>query len=363
MTAALTIDHGGLVYDELEALGVSSAGILDFSVNVNPYGPCDEIRRAVSTAAIDRYPDPTAAPARRAVAAWLRVPPESIVVGNGAVDILWSAARAALRRNDPILTAEPAFSEIRKAAALLGAHVTECRADPKNDFAFDAAAFDYVARTERPRIAYLATPANPSGALVSLSHVSSLSAAHPETLFIVDVSFVALSDQAAAFDVARMSCLVNANVLWVMSLTKELSIPGVRVGFGVGPTEFVQKVQAQMPPWSVSAPAQAVAEVAPRESVRRFVEQSRQRLTVDRRNLSERLRALELVVHPSQAPYLLVRIGPRTTGAKIRRSLLERHRILVRDAASFGLPEHIRLAARPAGDVERLLQALESELQ
>jgi histidinol-phosphate/aromatic aminotransferase/cobyric acid decarboxylase-like protein len=42
--------------------------------------------------------------------------------------------------------------------------------------------------------------------------------------------------------------------------------------------------------------------------------------------------------------------------------LLARHRVLVRDCASYGLPDHIRLAARSAGDRERLAVALRAEL-
>jgi len=41
---------------------------------------------------------------------------------------------------------------------------------------------------------------------------------------------------------------------------------------------------------------------------------------------------------------------------------IERHHLLVRDGTSFGLPHHVRLAARPAADVDRLLVALTREL-
>jgi hypothetical protein len=35
----------------------------------------------------------------------------------------------------------------------------------------------------------------------------------------------------------------------------------------------------------------------------------------------------------------------------------------VRDATSFGLPHHVRLAARPRADVARLIAALGKELR
>jgi histidinol-phosphate/aromatic aminotransferase/cobyric acid decarboxylase-like protein len=41
--------------------------------------------------------------------------------------------------------------------------------------------------------------------------------------------------------------------------------------------------------------------------------------------------------------------------------LLVAHRILVRDCASFGLPEFVRLAVRPERDAGRLIAALARE--
>jgi len=53
---------------------------------------------------------------------------------------------------------------------------------------------------------------------------------------------------------------------------------------------------------------------------------------------------------------------PVGDAARLRIALLARHRILVRDCASFGMPGHVRLAARPAADRDRLLAALREEL-
>lgn len=352
--------HGGLVHRELAAIGARPGDVLDFSVNVNPYGPCREIREAVERAAIDRYPDPRGTPAREALASWLGAPVESLVLGNGAVELLWAAARATLGLGDGVLVAEPAFSEFRRAAELVGAAVSEYRVTAGDDFAFDAAAFDGRLRDVRPRAAHVATPANPTGHAIPLGALRALFAAHPETVFVADLSFLTLSDHAERFE--GFGQLMLPNVVWVLSLTKELSIPGVRVGVGVAPGALARAIGAQIPPWSVGAAAQAVAEAAARPSVRRFVAESRRALAADRRHLAARLGSLGLHVHPSAAPYVLVRGGAPFGATTLRRVLLERHGVLVRDATSFGLPEHVRLAVRPASDVSRLIQALGREL-
>jgi histidinol-phosphate/aromatic aminotransferase/cobyric acid decarboxylase-like protein len=62
---------------------------------------------------------------------------------------------------------------------------------------------------------------------------------------------------------------------------------------------------------------------------------------------------------PSSTVFTLV---PVADAAMLRRRLLVRHQVLVRDCASFGLPDFLRLAARPAPERTRLVAALAEEL-
>lgn len=188
--------HGGLLHDELVRFGLTPEDVLDASVNVNPYGPCRAVLDAIRAAPIDRYPDPTAAPARAAVARWLDVPSDRVVVGNGAVDILWSLARCLVHPGDAVLIVEPAFSELRRAAQRGGARIVEYRLSPEDGFAFDPAALDAVLRLERPTVAYVCTPGNPTGQSAPLEPLVRLASDHPRTTFVVDLSFSSLSEEA-----------------------------------------------------------------------------------------------------------------------------------------------------------------------
>jgi histidinol-phosphate/aromatic aminotransferase/cobyric acid decarboxylase-like protein len=90
-----------------------------------------------------------------------------------------------------------------------------------------------------------------------------------------------------------------------------------------------------------------------------FVAESRRRLLADRDRLVDELRALGLRPHPTTTPYFLL---PVPSGAELRRSLLARHRVLVRDCASFGLPTYVRIATRRPEENARIVAALASEL-
>ncbi|MDP2728822.1 MAG: histidinol-phosphate aminotransferase family protein, partial [Dehalococcoidia bacterium] len=76
-----TCPHGGPDLAEMEEMGLSADGILDFSVNCNPFGPPPGVKAAAERASWERLPDPQATPLRRALASNLGVKPENIAVG------------------------------------------------------------------------------------------------------------------------------------------------------------------------------------------------------------------------------------------------------------------------------------------
>ncbi len=343
--------HGGPVAAELRALGLDAADVLDFSVNVNPYGPAPVMRDAIAAARIDLYPDSTALAARTALAASSGVAAARLVVGSGGADLLWTLARL-IAPGRSIVMVEPTFSEFRAAAVAAGARVVAWRASPRTGFAVDRAAIVETASACEAAAIYLCTPNNPTGVGVRTNDMVELAQQLPRVTIIVDQAFLSLSEHHAD---AAAEC--PDNVVRVRSLTKEHAIPGVRVGYLVATPAMAAAVEAARPAWSTGAAAQAAAIAS--VGLERFVAESRERMLADRRALDQDLRALGLAPVPSSTTYLIVPVGD---AAGLRRALLSRHRILVRDCASFELPTYLRLAARPAADRQRLLAALGEEL-
>ena len=139
----------------------------------------------------------------------------------------------------------------------------------------------------------------------------------------------------------------------VRSLTKDHAIPGLRAGYLATTEALAGRIEAARPPWTTSAPAQAAIIAATHEET--FVAESRARLLANRVRLTSRLDALGFATIPSTTVYTLVRVGDARA---LREQLLARHRILVRDCASFGLPDFIRVCARALPDEDRLVAAL-----
>jgi histidinol-phosphate aminotransferase len=340
--------HGGPQDDELRALGIAAASLVDFSVNTNPYGPSRTMVDAIRCAAIDRYPDPTGRAAREAMSVVLGVTLDEIALGNGAAELLWTLARVLVAPRTKVLIVEPTFCELRAAAAAIGADIREWRATAERNFAIDLDAIVALARTEHAEVLYLCTPNTPTGAGVAAVDIARAAEAIPHCTVVLDQSFLSLSERATDLDVA-----MPANVVRIRSLTKDHAIPGVRIGYLLASRELVTRVEQQRPAWMTSAMAQVAAVVACREHA--FVADSRRKLFADRDELARAVAQLDFPTMPSTAGFFLMRTR---RASALREWLLARHRILVRDCASFGLPEYIRLAARPPADRARLVDAL-----
>lgn len=344
-------EHGGLDASLRGRFGWVEADVLDFSVNVNPYGPSPRLRDAVLRTPLERYPDPSALEARKRLGAHHGFEPDRLVVGHGAADLFFQLASAIVDASTRALFFEPTFSEFAAAVEARGGTIVRHRTTAGEGFAPSRAAIEEAIARLDPTIVYLCNPNNPTGSLVPTETIGAIAGRFPRVRFVIDEAFLALSDRP---EEARVP--LPESVVRVRSLTKEHAIPGLRIGFLVAPVELARRVERLRASWSTSAFAQTAAIVSVEEG--EFVEQSRRKLVDDREHARRRLAGLGLEVLPSAAPYLLVRVG---AGTALRDRLLARHRILVRDATSFGLPEYVRIAARPPADTARLVEAMRKE--
>ena len=347
--------HGGPDYAELAALGLSPDGVIDFSANVNPYGPSPQVRAALAGVPLDRYPDAKAIALRERLAQVHGLTPDHIIVGNGTAELIWLLGMAYLQRGDPVVIIGPTFGEYRAAAELMGAGVAEYRA-PAADFRPDVAAIEALIERQRPRLTFLCNPNNPTGVYLAREAVEALVAACVEGLLVVDEAYRAFVAEPWPSEslIERGLGLSPAqgNVVLLRSMTKDHALAGLRLGYALAPPEVVATLKKVQPSWSVNAAAQAAGLAA--LSDEDHLRETLPKIAEAKAYLVEELTRLGLRVVPSAANFLLVEVGD---GRSLRMRLLS-HGLMVRDCTSFGLPEYVRIAARRMEECRRLIKAL-----
>ncbi|HET6345979.1 MAG TPA: histidinol-phosphate transaminase, partial [Myxococcota bacterium] len=293
------------------------------------------------------YPDASGHEARGRMAARLGCDAAEIALGHGAAELLWTLARLLLPGRDAVALA-PTFCEYAVATQAVGGHLASLETDPAEDFRIDTARLGAAIAAARPAVAWLCAPNSPTGAPWPAVAIAALAASVPETTFVVDQSFLSLSEAHADAAVPMPD-----NVVRVRSLTKDHALAAVRVGYLLAAPALIARLDAHRPPWVVSGLAQAAAPEALDNDA--FVATCRARLLADRRWLAQAVTALGARALPTSTPFFLADVGD---AAAVRHALLTRHGVLVRDCASYGLPRHIRVGTRAAPDNRRLVEAL-----
>jgi histidinol-phosphate/aromatic aminotransferase/cobyric acid decarboxylase-like protein len=343
-------EHGDMDAASLRALGLDPASVLDFSVNVSPFGPHEAVLAAARAADLSRYPERDGQTAREALARSLDVPASRIALGNGAAELLFSIAHALVEPSDRCLVVGPTFGEARAAFEAARGQVHEHVVSLTEEHALDTLVETLSSQIARatPRIVYLCDPNNPTGRLFGARRLARLLEAHPACAFVIDQAFLSLS---AGHEDAQMRMPENA--LLLRSMTKDHALPGLRIAYVLASEANIERIERARPPWTTSAAAQAAVPVALAHA--EHVTTARTRLLALREELEHGLARLGLTPHPSATCFLVVDVGDARA---VRARLLRDDAVLVRSCVSFGLPNHIRICARPKGDLDRLLGAL-----
>jgi histidinol-phosphate/aromatic aminotransferase/cobyric acid decarboxylase-like protein len=196
-------------------------------------------------------------------------------------------------------------------------------------------------------------PASPSGTLDPASALFALRAAGRTV--VVDEAFMSMLPG----EPGSLAAEPLPDVIVIRSLTKLLSVPGLRAGYALAAPELAAALRDVRPPWSANALALATLRAAAQHPAE--LAALAERAAAERDDLQRRLNRLPGVRSwPSATNFCLIEVddGP---GLAAR---LRGEGIAVRPAASFpGLRAgHVRLTARDPQRNERLVAALAGAL-
>ena len=346
--------HGGLNFAELESLGLRPEEVIDFSASINPLGTSRLALDAAQRVNMAAYPDPECLELRRAIGASLGVGPSNVLPGNGSTELIHLLARAFLGPDDTAAIFAPTFGEYAAACRTEGVEplpiVPPDGGAGDGNFGWDLSqAIDQIVQIS-PSLVFLCNPNNPTGVYLREDEIRSVAEA------LTGFGVLALDEAYASFvdESWDSTCLLSmGNVVLLRSMTKDYALTGLRLGYLLAPKEIVAGIRRFQYSWSVNAPAQAAGIAALSDPA--HVAKGREVVGEGKEFLVGVAQSLAIECPPASANFLLLKVG---CAQDIRSTLLREHRICVRDCASFGLPEYIRVGVRMMPHNQRLAQAL-----
>ena len=329
---------------------------LDLSQTTWPELPHPSIVNAITFVArrgLNRYPHIGAgSQLRDELAARHEVEPERIILGNGAAELLSSAARALIEPGQRLLSPWPSYPLF----PLMGrrAHGRSVPVSGGVDELLTA-----VAAEPGARVVAIASPNDPTGELLSTSELARLLDGLPgDVAVLLDESLVEFAD-AQPRD-ASLALLADHPRLFVFrSFSKAWGLAGLRVGYAIGGPGARELLAELEPDLGVSEVSQAGA----LEALRSCSELIARRIATvahERAAVIEGLRARGFEVTDSQANFVWA-AHPSIDGSELS-ARLARAGILIAPGDALGEPRHARIALRDAAATTRLLDALDKSL-
>ena len=256
------------------------ADLVKLNTNESPLGPSPRVLEAIRGEAADSlrlYPDPQASALCAALAAYHKVRPEQVFVGNGSDEVLAHAFAALLKHDAPLLFPDITYSFYPVYCRLFG-------------IAYEAVPLDEAMRirlADYRRAAgaiIVPNPNAPTGVALSRAEIASLLEQHPDAPVVIDEAYVDFGAETAIPLVAS-----HPNLLVVQTMSKSRALAGLRVGYAIGDAGLIEaltRVKDSFNSYPLGRPAQAGAIAALEDEA--WFQQSRASVIEGRERLTQR---------------------------------------------------------------------------
>jgi histidinol-phosphate aminotransferase len=323
---------------------------LDFNENTfEPSPRVIERLRAITAEGLTKYPERE--PVERIVAAHFELQSEQVLLTNGVDEAIHLMCATFLEAEDEALVWTPSFFMYDVSVQMMTPNLRKVQSDATLMFPFERF---MAAITERTKLIIVASPNNPTGAVVSREHLLAIAKAAPYAVLMVDEAYYHFHGESTINDLATVPNLIVAR-----TFSKAYGLANLRIGMLVGNAKLLKYVRKVSSPYNVNGVALDCLPVAiaDKEYLAWYVEQVR----VGRERIMDGLSELEVPFFPSHANFVLMNIGSKH---KELMTAMRARGVLLRDrSADPGCEGFVRVTIGLEEHVGRGLAALRSSLE
>ena len=279
--------------------------------------------------------------------------PSQVIVTMGGKQAIFNAMATLLNTGDDVLIPSPYWVTFPEITKFCGARPVFIDTEP-NQFILTA---DMVreAITPRTRLLIINSPNNPSGRIIPPAEFQKIAevARERDVWLISDECYLYFAyPPAVSFTAGQLPDELRSRIMICGSFSKSHAMTGWRLGFGLGPKDWIQamlKVQSHSTSNANSITQMAAIEAAsgPQDSVKFMIGEYQRRRDWLVRALNE-IPGIECDL-PEGAFYVMPNVkrllgGRANTSADIAKLLLKEKAVVVTSGSSFGIEGYIRLS-------------------
>lgn len=281
-------------------LGDRSGVRLDFNENTFACSPkVLEALSRVSRAQLTMYPEREHV--EGLVAAHLRLKPEQVLLTNGVDEAIHVLCHTYLGEGDEMLLPVPTYSMYAVYASGTEAKLIEVAADANFAFPLDA----LLARiTPATKVIAIANPNSPTGTTASRKDLLRIIDAAPQAMVLIDEAYFHFHGHSVIDLVGQ-----TPNVIVARTFSKVYGLAGLRLGLLAADESAMKWLRRAISPYSVNSLALACLPAALEDQP--YLDWYVGEVLAAREHFESALRSFGLRYWPSQANFLLMRIGPK----------------------------------------------------
>lgn len=327
-------------------LNLPEAQIVKLDANENPFGTAPEVLEALRKGRYYHiYPDPAQVNLREVIGRYADCPPEMIVAGTGADELIDIACRLLLENGEKVVTFVPTFSYYGHVVSLNRGRY--CAYPREGDFSISLDKAKAVDLTD-VKIVILCSPNNPSGNLLEEEVLD----------YFLEQDLVVMVDEAY-FEFSQSSFIEKVmereNLLILRTFSKCFALAGLRVGYGIMSERLAKGFMRIKPPFSVNVAAEIALETC-LNNLPHFQQQVQELTDIRDWSQVELERFEQLQVTPSRSNFILCRV--LNAGAVEIHEKLQEKGVLVRYFDTDLLQNFIRISVGTRPQMEVLLDQL-----
>jgi histidinol-phosphate aminotransferase len=310
--------------------------------NENPFGPSPRAIAALQRTAADVnfYPDNDVSELTIRVGELHGVDPHQVVLTAGSTSLLDVLARTLLGPGLNAITSKLSFIVYPVATKATGAQFIEV---PMRSHGYD---LDTIAATvdKNTRLIYLANPNNPTGTVFDAATLDRFLDRLPDHVTVaLDEAYCDFAQYLAKLQGFEYSHSIDyvrqqRNVVVLRTFSKAHGLAGLRVGYGLGPSELINYLARVRTTFSVSSAAQAAALAALEDKA--HIQKTVKSNAEGAKFLTAGIKEMGFAVVPTAANFLYVELG-EDAAAVFKR--LEAEGVIVRPLTAWGAPDAIRV--------------------
>lgn len=295
------------------------------------------------------YPDPECRRLRGMLSDYVGVPAENLLVGCGADELIDLLMRCVLDPGDTIVDTPPTFTMYAFDADVNAARTVQV---PRLEgFKLDIDGICEAVIENDAKIVFVTSPNNPDGGVVTDAELERL--LDLPCLVVLDEAYIEFAEAESR----SKWVLERGNMVVFRTFSKSAGLAGLRVGYGVFPTDLITYLWRAKQPYNVSAAAELAACTA-LEHVD-YMNNIRDALVQERRVLMRELDSLTyLEPYKSESNFILCKVTQGVDAQDLKQKLQNEYGVMVRHYNKELLKGYVRISVGMPEQTQVLMAAL-----